>query len=266
MFLNWTHVWDLNNRPVAIGEKQLKLSNFGQIVKQKSGNEIHKTNQQYRLVVAYDFVGPEPLSKIVRERHEKELAQILPLGYSVKQSAWQWGWDRTDKKQYFLIILVIVIIYFICSILLESLRQPFAVILMVPVSFTGVFLTFYLFGFNFDQGGFASFVLLSGIAVNAGLYIINDYNHFCRDKGKKDSLKIYLKAFNQKIIPVFLTIISTVLGLVPFVWSGQKEVFWFAFAAGAMGGLLFSIVAILIYLPLFLKIRDKRSIKFNPVS
>ncbi len=150
---------------------------------------------------------------------------------------------------------MIVIIYFICSILLESLRQPFAVILMIPVSFIGVFLTFYLFDFNFDQGGFASFILLSGIAVNAGLYIINDYNHFCRDRGRKDSLNIYLKAFNQKIIPVFLTIISTVLGLVPFVWSGQKEVFWFAFAAGAMGGLIFSIVAILIYLPLFLKLK-----------
>jgi len=249
------NVWDLNYRPISIGEKQLKLSNFGSIDKQKSGNEIYKTNQQYQLVVAYDFVGPEPLSKIVRERHEKELAQILPLGYSIRPYNWQWGWDRTDKKQYLLILLVIMIIYFICSILLESLRQPLAIIFMIPVSFIGVFLTFYLFDFNFDQGGFASFILLSGIVVNAGLYIINDYNYFCREKKKKDSLKLYLKAFNQKIMPVFLTIISTVLGLVPFVWSGQKEVFWFAFAAGAMGGLIFSIVAILIYLPLFLKLK-----------
>ncbi|MGV8096448.1 MAG: efflux RND transporter permease subunit [Mangrovibacterium sp.] len=249
------NVWDLTHRPIAIGEKQLKLSNFGAISKQKSGNEIHKTNQQYQLVVAYDFVGPEPLSKIVRERHEKELSQILPLGYSVKQASWWWGWDRTDKKQYLLILVVVVIIYFICSILLESFRQPFTIIFMIPVSFIGVFLTFYLFDFNFDQGGFASFILLSGLAVNAGLYIINDYNHFCRARGEKDSLRLYLKAFNQKIIPVFLTIISTVLGLVPFVWSGQKEVFWFAFAAGAMGGLIFSVVAILIYLPLFLKLK-----------
>jgi len=67
-------------------------------------------------------------------------------------------------------------------------------------------------------------------------------------------LRIYIKAFNHKIIPIFLTIISTVLGLVPFVWSGQKEVFWFAFAAGSMGGLIFSIVAVVIYLPLFLKL------------
>lgn len=249
------NVWDLSHRPVEIGEKQLKLSDFGSVNKQKSGNEIHKTNQQYQLVVAYDFVGPEPLSKIVRERHEKELTQILPLGYSVRPYNWQWGWDRTDKKQYLLILLVIVIIYFICSILLESFRQPFTIIFMIPVSFIGVFLTFYLFDFNFDQGGFASFILLSGIVVNAGLYIINDYNNFCRAAGKKDSRRLYLKAFNQKIIPVFLTIISTVLGLVPFVWSGQKEVFWFAFAAGAMGGLIFSLVAILIYLPLFLKLK-----------
>ena len=246
------NVWDLNNRPVSIGEKQFKLSSFGTIGKQKSGNDIHKTNQQYQLVVAYDFIGPEPLSKMVRERHEKELSDILPMGYSVRKFEWG-GWDKKDKNQYFLILLVIVIIYFICSILLESLLQPFAIIFMIPISFIGVFLTFYLFDFNFDQGGFASFILLCGIVVNAGLYIINDYNNFCRAKGAKNDLTLYLKAFNHKIIPVFLTIISTVLSLVPFVWSGQKEVFWFAFAIGAIGGLIFSIVAILFYLPLFIR-------------
>jgi len=250
------NVWDLNNRPVSIGEKQFKLSSFGAIGKQKSGNDIHKTNQQYQLVVAYDFIGPEPLSKMVRERHEKELSDILPLGYSVRKVEWA-GWDKKDKNQYFLILLVILIIYFICAILLESLRQPFAIIFMIPVSFIGVFLTFYLFDFNFDQGGFASFILLCGIVVNAGLYIINDYNNFCRGKGVKNDLTLYLKAFNHKIVPVFLTIISTVLGLVPFVWSGQKEVFWFAFAIGAMGGLIFSITAILFYLPLFIRFTKK---------
>ncbi|HCY41765.1 MAG TPA: multidrug efflux pump protein [Prolixibacteraceae bacterium] len=248
------NVWDLNNRPISIGDKQFKLSEFGKVSKQKSGNDIHKTNQQYQLVVAYDFIGPEPLSKIVRERHEKELAEVLPLGYSIKQ--YHWGaWDKKDKKQYYLILLVILIIYFICAILLESFRQPFAIISLIPVSFIGVFLTFYLFDFNFDQGGFASFILLCGIVVNAGLYIINDYNNFCRAKGVRNNIRLYLKAFNHKIIPVFLTIISTVLGLVPFIWSGQKEVFWFAFAVGAMGGLVFSIVAILFYLPLFLRFK-----------
>lgn len=250
------NVWDLNNLPIEIGEKQLKLSNFGEIRKQKSGNDIHKNNQQYQLVVAYDFIGPDPLSKIVRERHEEELAEELPLGYSVRSHTPNWGWDRKDKKQYFLLLLVILVIYFICSILLESILQPLAIILMIPVSFIGVFLTFYLFDFNFDQGGFASFILLCGIVVNAGLYIINDYNNFYKNSQRTNSGRLYLKAFNHKIIPIFLTIISTVLGLIPFVWSGQNEVFWFAFAVGAMGGLIFSVIAILIYLPLFMRWKD----------
>jgi multidrug efflux pump subunit AcrB len=255
------NVWDLKNRPVVVDNKQFKMANLATLDKQKTGNEIYKTNQQYQLVVAYNFVGPGELSKIVKERAEKDLKEILPLGYSVRPSNQHWSWDRNDKKQYYLIILVILIIYFICTILLESLLQPLAVIFMIPVSFIGVFLTFYLFDFNFDQGGFASFILLCGIVVNAGLYIINDYNNFCRAKGVQNSLHIYLKAFNHKIIPIFLTIISTVLGLVPFVWSGQKEVFWFAFAAGAMGGLIFSVTAILFYLPLFIRLNIKKTDK-----
>ncbi len=247
------NVWDLGNRPIQIDDKQLKMENFGKIVKQKSGNEIHKINQQYQLVVAYNFIGPDPLSRLVRERHEQQLKEMLPLGYSVKNSPQHWGWDKKDKKQYFLILVVILIIYFICAVLLESLLQPLAIILMIPISFIGVFLTFYFFDFNFDQGGFASFILLSGLVVNAGLYIINDYNNFKREKSLHPPQKLYLKAFNHKVIPIFLTIISTIFGLIPFVWSGQKEVFWFAFAVGAMGGMIFSVVAILFYLPLFIR-------------
>ena len=54
--------------------------------------------------------------------------------------------------------------------------QPLAIIFVIPVSYIGVFLTFYWFRLNFDQGGFASFVLLCGITVNASIYILNEYN------------------------------------------------------------------------------------------
>ena len=73
--------------------------------------------------------------------------------------------------------------------------------------------------------------------------------------GKPATVRTYLKAYNQKIIAITLTILSTVLGLIPFVLGGQKEVFWFAFAVGAMGGLIFSLVAIIVFLPLFLRLK-----------
>jgi multidrug efflux pump subunit AcrB len=155
------NVWDLNNQPITINNKELKLKNLGSVEKRKTGNSIHKNNQQYRLVIAYNFIGPSQLSQMVSEEHVKELEKALPLGYKVWKHKYNYSWDKKDKKQYYLIFLVIGIIYFICSILLESLRQPLAIIGMIPFGFIGVFLTFYLFDFNFDQGGFASFILSS---------------------------------------------------------------------------------------------------------
>lgn len=249
------NVWDIDNEPVNINHNMYKLKDLGSIQKRKTGNSIHKKNQQYQLVVAYDFIGPPQLSEMVRNEHIDNLRQSLPLGYSVNEQKYSGWWDKKDKKQYYLIFLVIAIIYFICSILLESLRQPLAIIGMIPISFIGVFLTFYLFDFNFDQGGFASFILLCGIVVNAGLYIINDFNQQRKKYPNLSLQRAYIKAYNHKIIPIILTILSTILGLVPFIWNSQNEVFWFAFAVGAIGGLIFSLVALVIGLPLFIKLK-----------
>ncbi len=247
--------WDFYNIPVQTSQGQKKLSQAGNIEKRLSGKSIFKKNQVYQMYLNYNFIGPGPLSKMVQEREIDAINEVLPLGYKAQktESNW-WSWDRKDKKQYWLLLLIILIIYFITAILFESLLKPLVVISLIPISFIGVFLTFYLFDFNFDQGGFASFILLSGLVVNAAIYIINDFNNLVNRKNKSYSIGTYLKAFNNKIVAIALTILSTVLGLIPFIWGGQKEVFWFAFAVGAMGGLLFSLVAILIYMPLFLKI------------
>ena len=244
------NAWSFKNEPVIISGRTFKMSQFGQIEKTKSSNNIHKFNQQYQLLVEYDFIGPDLLLKMVRQKTIDDMNAILPIGYRAFSTGWH-GWDKKDKKQYYLIALVMVIIFLICSVLFESLQQPLAILAVIPISFIGLFLTFYGFDINFDQGGFAAFILLCGVVVNAGLYITNDFNNF-RNGGF--SLRSYLKAFNYKIRPILLVLLSNTLALIPSIYHGEKEVFWFAFAAGSIGGILFSFIGILVYLPLFLKL------------
>lgn len=245
--------WHMQNDILAIGDRDVKLSELGAMGKRKSGNNIYKYNQQYSLIVAFDFVGSYELAGRFTERQVERLKAELPVGYSVRDNRGGGWWGDDGGTPYWLLGLVILIIYFICSMLFESLRQPLVIIVMIPISFIGVFLTFYLFGLKFDQGGFASFVLLSGLVVNAGIYLINDYNIFRRN-GVGPGLWTYLRAYNRKIVPIMLTVLSTVLGLVPFVVI-SREPFWFSFAAGAMGGMIFSIIAILFFLPVFLPLK-----------
>ena len=68
----------------------------------------------------------------------------------------------------------------------------------------------------------------------------------------RGTVTVYMRAFRVKIMPIIMTVLSTVLGFIPFLVGTDKESFWFPLAAGTIGGLLFSLVAVIFYLPLFL--------------
>ena len=252
-----THdIWSLQQVSHSIGDRTYKLGEVADITKTQAPQEVGKENQQYRLVVQYDYIGAHTQGNKILEREVESLNDRLPMGYTAQQESSEWGWGSKDNKQYWLIGLLIVIIFFTTSVLFNSIKQPLAVIFIIPVSFIGVFLTFYWFKLNFDQGGFASFILLSGITVNASIYIVNEYNMICKHRPLITPLRAYLKAWNSKIIPIFFTVVSTILGFIPFMIGFDKESFWFPLAAGTIGGLIMSVLGIFIFLPLLIVKRN----------
>lgn len=257
--------WSLSHVPLSIGEAQYKLSDLAQVEKGQVPQEIAKVNQQYRLCLQYEYVGAASQGGKIQEREISAFNRLMPMGYTAKAERSYWSWADSDNSQYLWLGLIIVIIFFTTGILFNSLKQPLAVIFVIPISYIGVFLTFYLFRLNFDQGGFASFVLLCGITVNASIYILNEYNQLRRRFPVLTPLRAYLKAWNAKITPILLTILSTILGFIPFLLGADKEAFWFPLAAGTIGGLILSLLGIFVYLPLF-ALRGSGEGSFTPRS
>lgn len=248
--------WHVANAQVRIDSLQTKLSSVGTIEKRRTGISIYRYNQSYQITVGFDFIGSYELGRRLIERTVDRLnEETLPIGFIADSPTYHYGFGQ-KKQEVWLILLVIAIIYAMCAVIFESLRKPLVIILMIPVSFIGVFLTFGWSDFVFDQGGFAAFVLLCGIVVNAGIYLINEEDNWAATSRKR-GIPLYLKAYNHKIVPIALTILSTVLGLVPFLYDGPEEVFWFAFAVAAISGTLFSLIALAVYLPIFLPMRRK---------
>lgn len=258
--INEFNTWHLLNSHIPVNGQDISFSSFGEIEKRTEKNSILKKNQEYILTVAFNFLGSFDLTSRYIKEMTDSFNNKFPIGYRCLNSSQNWYED--DGTQYWLILIIVVIIFFICAILFESLRQPFAIISLIPVSFIGTFLTFYLSGVNFGTGGFASLVLLSGLVVNAAIYIINEYNYILSryENGRfhMSKVNIFVKAYNHKIIPVFLTILSTVLGFVPFFIDSKEDSFWFSFAIGTSSGLLFSIIALIFILPIFIPLRIKK--------
>lgn len=247
-------VWGLQHMPIELNGRIYKVSDLARITKEQAPQEVRKQDQSYVLCLQYDYIGSSLQGDKVLKKEVDKLNERLPMGYKVKMDdryGFRWDDGGGIKKEYVLLLLVIGIIFVTTSVLFNSLKQPLAIIFVIPISYIGVFLTFYLFGLDFDQGGFAAFVLLCGITVNASIYILNEYNNIRRRLPRLNPLGAYLKAWNAKIIPIFLTVVSTILGFIPFMVGTEREAFWFPLAAGTIGGLVMSLVGIFFYLPVF---------------
>jgi multidrug efflux pump subunit AcrB len=257
--------WHIEHDMVRVDSIATRLGDIGTITMLRSGNDIVRRNQEYQLVVGFNYVGANELAlRRVERSVEMMNDHVLPLGYKAEKSDRTYIMTSRDNwRMAGLLVLVIAIIYSLCAVIFESLRKPFTILLMIPVGFIGLFLTFAAGKFTFDQGGFAAMIMMCGIVVNAGIYIVNEYNIIRRRNPRSRAVSVYVKAYNRKIIPTLLTILSTVLGLIPFLFDGTDNVFWFAFAVGVMGSMLFSVLALVVYLPVFFPLNENKTLNRN---
>ena len=245
--------WRLENWSVPLDSAALPFTAVARLEKRSSPQSLHKVDQQYLRHVAFDYLGSPQFG----ERHLAAcldtLKTELPLGFTAEQTTYSY---RTQTRELsYLMGLAVVLIFFICALLFESLGQAFNIVLLIPISCIGIFLTLYWFNVRLDQGGYTSFLLVAGLAVNGLILIVNEYNHLVRQGNGVPiaigSAGVYAEAVRRKIVPILLTVVSTSAGLLPFLLGGRNEVFWYALAAGTIGGLCFSVVVIGVISPVF---------------
>lgn len=245
------NVWRFNNHPIPAGTKPFRAAQLGKITKGKSGNAIYKTDQQYQLVVAYNFIGSPQAAQKAKAEYTAEMEKMLPVGYKVYHKA-TGHWEKGSRTPYYLLLLLAGLVYCTGCVLFESFTQPLAVLLLIPFAFTGVFITFSLLDLNFDQGAYAAFVLLCVLAVVPALYLVNDLNGYRGAADRKHFAARLARACNHNLKGGLLSLLATLAGLSPFVLHQAKDTFWFAFAACLMSGLLFATVGAGVLLPLVL--------------
>lgn len=227
--------------------KIFKISDYGTLTKETTTNALHKEDRQYIRIVSFEYMGSAKFGNEYLDEKLEEMKLQMPIGYEAKKQAYSWNYEQ-EKRKYSLLGLLIIGIFMICAVLFENLKQPVYIIAIIPISFIGLFLIFSLFDFYFDQGGYAAFVMLGGLAVNAGIFIVNDLNNRAQGVYNRN----VLKSVAGKAVPILLTIMSTCFGLIPFIMEGQNEIFWFSLAIGTIGGLIFSMVGVFWVLPVLL--------------
>lgn len=236
--------WNLLNTPVEVSGNSITLKHIGNLERLPSAIDIVKTDQSYVLNVCFNVLGSLTLAKrIINNNLSYFNNEVLPLGFKASSPDLVIN-RKTTENFVWILFLIVIVIFVLLSISLESFRNSFLIIFTILLSFIAPFLLFGTMGFDFDQGGFIGFIILSGIIASGGIYMIYGY-----EENRYD----YAKALQARYISLFVAIIAISISAIPFLLGGVDDIFWFDFAAVIIPGLMLYLVLTVLVFPIFLK-------------
>ena len=247
---NYFDFWHIENDMIGSPGSEFSLKSSGGLVKRKTGGVIERQNQEYVIRIGYDFLGNDLQRMMLLDDIEDSISGAMPFGFRFEAFSDQES-RAAGKSSLLILLYVCIVIYMICAGVFESLFMPLCVIMLIPIGFIGIFIFFPICGLFMGKACVAAMVMMSGLVVNASIYMTCEMKELEKTRSER-VVSLYIKAFNRKIIPTLLTILSTVLGLLPFIWSGRDELFYLTFAIGVIAGLLFSVPGLLFLYPLFI--------------
>jgi multidrug efflux pump subunit AcrB len=153
-------------------------------------------------------------------------------------------------------IPILILIYMTIAFTFRSFSQPVLLILLVPLSITGVAWGHWIHNFPLNILSMLGIIALIGIMVNDGLVLIGRFNNNLRQGMSFDSALI--NAGKSRFRAIFLTSVTTVAGLAPLLLEKSRQAqFLKPMAISVSYGIAFATLLTLIVLPIFLSFSNQ---------
>jgi HAE1 family hydrophobic/amphiphilic exporter-1 len=155
-------------------------------------------------------------------------------------------------------IVAIFLVFGIMASLFESFRDPFIIIFTIPLSITGIVAIYLITGTIFNALTLVGLLVLIGVITNNGIVLV-DYTNLLRKRGYSlhDAC---VEAAGNRLRPILMTTVSTVLGLVPMAFfPGEGSELVAPIGKTVLGGLSFGTLMTLFLMPTIYFVFNKRS-------
>ncbi len=155
---------------------------------------------------------------------------------------------ESSSSLIFAFALALLLIYLILAAQFESFKDPFTIMLTVPLAICGA-LIFMIVGEQtmniFSQIGI---IMLIGLVAKNGILIVEFANQ--RQKSGEDKMTAIKEASIQRLRPILMTSLSTVLGLLPLMFAtGEGCNGRVAMGTAVVGGMIISTLLTMFVVP-----------------
>ena len=194
------------------------------------------------------------LAKNVNRTVREILADLEPQLKQMKQNwssgySYSFGGETAEQAETFgsagqALGLAIFLVFAVLVLQLGSFRQPFIILLAIPLALIGTMGGFFLAWIPFSFSAFIGIIALVGIVVNDAIVMVDTMNGY-----QKEGMKVREAAafgVSDRLRPILTTSITTIIGLIPLALSDPS---WMPLCSAIIFGLLAATLTALVVIP-----------------
>jgi len=238
------HLADFRNLVLAGPVGPVPLRDIARLEVAEGPVAIERRDQARSVAVTAELVGRD-LASVTDDIRQRLDGFPLPPGYR-----FEYGGEAKEMAEGFgtlsiALVLAVLLVYMILAIQFESLGQPLALMLSVPVALTGMILALLLTGRTFNIPAFIGVIVTVGIVVNNAIVLIHYVNQLrARGLGRDEAI---MRAGPIRLRPVLMTASTTILAMLPLALGiGEGAELKAPLATVVVGGLFFSTLVSLV--------------------
>ncbi len=148
------------------------------------------------------------------------------------------------------VIITIIMIFGVLVFQFRSFSQPLIIFSAIPLAVIGSVWMLLITGYTFSFTAFIGLISLIGIVINNSIILV-DFTNKLREKGK-DTEEALVEAGKTRFLPIVLTSVTTVGGLLPLTLVGGT--LWAPMGWTIIGGLVASTFLTLLVVPVLYKL------------
>lgn len=237
----------LGSLVVKNGEQEFQLREIAEITPSIAPKEIFRRNQSRISKILANLDPGKSLDKVANEIRTAVKDVELPANYTITVTGEEEQRQESMHSLMFALVLSIILVYMVLASQFESLLHPFTILLTIPLAVVGAILLFFFTGTTINMMGVIGIVMLVGIAVNNSIILVDRINQLKQGTDLTDAI---VQAGQQRIRPIIMTSLTTILALLPMTLGfGEGSSLRAPMAIAVIGGLVTSTIMSLMVIP-----------------
>lgn len=192
------------------------LSSIGSLSFSKGARSIYRQNGKTSFTLEAKVADPLQILAVTAAGQRALQELDLPRGYSIDtENSLVRQQEEEASELLHALFLGVFLIFLLMGVLFESVMLPFSVLFTIPFAILGSYWTLFVLGMPLDSMGLIGMIILAGVVVNNGIVLI-DRIHVLRAT-LPDRMQAVLLGSHQRVRPVLMTALTTVVGLLPMI-------------------------------------------------